>query len=66
MIYLNEGMTGGETRFFGDMEQAFLQQRPYLSVKPKKGMALAFLHSIQSGTRVLSCTADKSMCCAPM
>jgi hypothetical protein len=28
------------------MEQAFLQQRPYLSVKPKEGMALAFLHSI--------------------
>jgi prolyl 4-hydroxylase len=46
MIYLNEEMTGGETRFFGDMEQAFLQQRPYLSVKPKEGMALAFLHSI--------------------
>jgi hypothetical protein len=45
MIYLNEGMTGGETRFFADMEQAFLQ-RPYLSVKPKEGMALIFLHSI--------------------
>ncbi len=46
MIYLNEGMTGGETRFFGDMEQAFLHQRPYLSVQPKEGMALIFLHSI--------------------
>ena len=46
MIYLNEGMMGGETRFFGDMEQAFLQQRPYLSVQPKEGMALVFLHSI--------------------
>ena len=45
MIYLNEGMTGGETRFFGDMGQAFLQ-RPYLSVQPKEGMALVFLHSI--------------------
>jgi len=46
MIYLNEGMTGGETLFFGGMEQAFLQQRPYLSVQPKEGMALVFLHSI--------------------
>ena len=45
MIYLNEGMTGGETRFFADMEQTFLQ-RPYLSVQPKEGMALAFMHSI--------------------
>ena len=45
MIYLNEGMTGGETRFFTDMEQAY-RQCPYLSVRPKKGMALAFLHSI--------------------
>jgi prolyl 4-hydroxylase len=46
MIYLNDGMTGGETQFFEDIEQAILQQRPYLSVKPKEGMALAFLHSI--------------------
>jgi prolyl 4-hydroxylase len=46
MIYLNEEMTGGETRFFEDMQQAFLQQRPYLSVQPKAGMALVFLHSI--------------------
>ena len=45
MIYLNDGMTGGETRFFADMEQV-VQQRPYLSVQPRKGMALAFLHSI--------------------
>lgn len=45
MIYLNEGMTGGETRFFADMEQAF-QGCPYLSVKPKTGMALVFLHQI--------------------
>jgi hypothetical protein len=45
MIYLNDGMTGGETRFFADMEQVFLQ-RPYLSVQPKEGMALVFLHSI--------------------
>lgn len=45
MIYLNDGITGGDTRFFADMEQAF-RQRPYLSVQPKEGMALVFLHSI--------------------
>jgi hypothetical protein len=45
MIYLNEGMTGGETRFFADMEQTF-RQRPYLSVLPKEGMALVFMHSL--------------------
>lgn len=45
MIYLNDGMTGGETRFFTDMEQV-VQQRPYLSVQPKEGMALVFLHPI--------------------
>jgi len=45
MIYLNDGMTGGETRFFADMQQVS-QQRPYLSVQPKGGMALVFLHSI--------------------
>jgi 2-oxoglutarate-Fe(II)-dependent oxygenase superfamily protein len=54
MIYLNDGMTGGETRFFADMEQAF-RQRPYLSVQPKEGMALAFLHAIwHEGTVVHS------------
>jgi hypothetical protein len=54
MIYLNDGMTGGETRFFADMEQAF-RQRPYLSVQPKEGMALVFLHSIwHEGTVVHS------------
>lgn len=45
MIYLNDGMTGGETRFFADMEQV-VRQCPYLSVQPKTGMALIFLHSI--------------------
>jgi len=45
MIYLNGGMTGGETRFFVDMDQAF-RGRPYLSVEPKEGMALAFVHAI--------------------
>ncbi len=45
MIYLNEGMVGGETRFFADMEQAF-RGYPYLSVEPKEGMALVFVHAI--------------------
>ena len=54
MIYLNDGMTGGETRFFAEMEQAF-RQRPYLSVQPKEGMALVFLHAIwHEGTVVHS------------
>lgn len=47
MIYLNEGMVGGETRFFEDIEQAFrYPPRPYISVQPKAGTALIFLHSI--------------------
>ncbi len=45
MIYLNEGTTGGETRFFRGMED-LVQQRPYLCVQPRAGMALAFLHSL--------------------
>ncbi|THI92738.1 MAG: hypothetical protein CAF41_000005 [Nitrospira sp. CG24A] len=53
MIYLNEGMTGGETRFFADMEQTFLQH-PYLSVEPKEGMALVFMHSIWHEGAVVS------------
>ncbi len=45
MIYLNSEMTGGETRFFADGEQAMLGC-PYLSVTPTAGTALVFLHSI--------------------
>jgi hypothetical protein len=45
MIYLNDGMTGGETRFFADMEHAF-RRRPYLSVEPEEGMALVFVHAV--------------------
>ena len=45
MIYLNDGMVGGETRFFADMEQAF-RGHPYLSVEPKEGLALVFVHAI--------------------
>jgi prolyl 4-hydroxylase len=63
MIYLNQGMTGGETRFFADMEQTFLQ-RPYLSVQPKEGMALAFMHSIWHEGAVVR--NGKNMCCARM
>ena len=57
MIYLNQDMTGGETRFFTDAEQAMLGH-PYLSVRPTMGAALVFLHSIwhegamvQAGTK---------------
>ena len=45
MIYRNDQAMGGETRFFADMEDAF-QRRPYLSVRPKEGMALVFVHRI--------------------
>jgi prolyl 4-hydroxylase len=45
MIYLNDQMAGGQTRFFGGMEEAFLRQ-PYLSVQPKEGTALVFVHRI--------------------
>lgn len=45
MIYLNDGMTSGETRFFADMDHAF-RQFPYLSIQPKEGMALVCLHSL--------------------
>jgi prolyl 4-hydroxylase len=45
MVYLNEGVRGGETRFFAGMEDAF-QRRPYLSVTPKEGMALVFIHRV--------------------
>ncbi|HKY73181.1 MAG TPA: 2OG-Fe(II) oxygenase [Nitrospira sp.] len=54
MIYLNGGMTGGETRFFTDMEQAF-RGRPYLSVEPKEGMALVFVHAIWHEGAVVKC-----------
>lgn len=50
-------MTGGETRFFADMEQTFLQ-RPYLSVQPKEGMALVFMHSIWH-EGVVVCSGNK-------
>ncbi len=45
MVYLNDQMAGGQTRFFGGMEEAFRGQ-PYLSVQPKEGTALVFVHRI--------------------
>jgi prolyl 4-hydroxylase len=45
MIYLNDGMAGGETRFFLGLEDAFAG-RPYLSVRPAAGTALVFAHRI--------------------
>lgn len=54
MIYLNHEMTGGETRFFEDADQA-MHGHPYLAVKPTTGTALVFLHSIwHEGAVVLS------------
>ena len=45
MVYLNDQMTGGQTRFFEGMEEAF-HGRPYLSVRPKEGTGLVFVHRI--------------------
>jgi hypothetical protein len=45
MIYLNGEATGGETNFFADMRQAF-ERRPFLTVRPERGMALVFVHRI--------------------
>ena len=45
LIYLNDNVTGGETRFFADMDQV-AQRSPYLTVNPTTGAALVFLHSI--------------------
>ncbi len=45
LIYLNDDMTGGETRFFADMEQV-ARRCPYLTVKPTIGAALVFFHSV--------------------
>jgi prolyl 4-hydroxylase len=45
MVYLNDPEAGGQTRFFGGMEEAFRRQ-PYLSVPPRAGTALVFTHRI--------------------
>lgn len=44
LIYLNDDMMGGDTRFFADMDQV-ARRCPYLTVKPAIGAALVFLHS---------------------
>jgi hypothetical protein len=38
MVYLNDGFTGGETRFYSD------EGVPHVEVTPERGMALVFLH----------------------
>jgi prolyl 4-hydroxylase len=45
MVYLNDVAAGGETRFFAGMEDAF-ERRPYLTVAPRAGTALVFIHRI--------------------
>ena len=38
MVYLNDGFCGGETKFYGDEHEL------RVSVHPKCGMALVFIH----------------------
>ena len=45
LIYLNDDMVGGDTRFFADMDQV-ARGCAYLTVKPETGAALVFAHSI--------------------
>lgn len=48
MIYLNEDFAGGETNFYTH------RQEQYLSVRPLRGMALAFVHwKLHEGAQVL-------------
>jgi hypothetical protein len=44
MIYLNEGMTGGDTRFFVDMEQIFLQRPPVCAAERRDGTRIHAFH----------------------
>jgi hypothetical protein len=54
LVYLNEQMEGGETRFYASMENV-LYNLPCRSVRPKTGMALVFAHRIwHEGTAVRS------------
>jgi hypothetical protein len=46
MIYLNESAAGGATRFYADIDRAFVTREPYLSVTPKTGVALVFVHRV--------------------
>jgi prolyl 4-hydroxylase len=45
MVYLNDQMAGGQTRFFAGLHEAF-GGHPYLSVRPTEGAALVFAHRI--------------------
>lgn len=45
MVYLNDDVAGGETRFFAGTMAAF-DKGPYLSVRPERGAALVFHHLI--------------------
>lgn len=45
MVYLNDQMEGGETRFYTNLATA-LESGPYLTVRPELGAALVFLHPI--------------------
>jgi prolyl 4-hydroxylase len=45
LIYLNDNVTGGETRFFTDIDQV-ARRCPYLTVNSTTRAALVFLHSI--------------------
>ena len=45
MVYLNDDVTGGETRFFRSMAHA-LAGDPYLTVAPRTGAALVFEHRL--------------------
>jgi hypothetical protein len=44
MIYLNERMTGGDTRFFVDMEQTFLQRPPVCAAERRDGTGIHAFH----------------------
>jgi len=49
MIYLNADFTGGETRFYDT------DQRLHVTVRPERGMALAFAHlQLHEGAEVVS------------
>jgi prolyl 4-hydroxylase len=45
MVYLNEQLSGGETRFFAGMREA-MDREAFLTVRPETGMALIFRHDI--------------------
>ena len=54
MIYLNEGMKGGETRFFGDMGAGIPTTTP-IPVRPAEG---------RDGTRLLTFHLARGCCCS--